>query len=147
MGHYVPLPSPRGDSHAHSDQVEHSEDCGNRQFNVREPSDTTHADSHWDGYHPGYKTAADYAKRTSETELSYCQSDEAVASVCDHPWNRRYPESAGRRDCASDMPANLNSKPDARSGWNKGCIVGVTFAVPDVVTYGADPSPELATSP
>jgi hypothetical protein len=102
------------------------------------------ADSYWDGYHTGYKIAADYAKRSGDTEFSYCLSDQAVASACDHPWDRRYPESVGRSDCAERMPDGLSK--DERAVWNEGCVVGVAFEVPDTVEYGPDPSPE-ETSP
>jgi hypothetical protein len=107
-------------------------------------SSDTRADSYWDGYHTGYKIASDYAKRTGDTEFSYCASEQAVDSQCDHPWDRRYPESVGRRDCAERMPDGLSK--GERTAWNKGCVVGVTFEVPDTVEYGPDPSPEQ-TSP
>ncbi|MER5466964.1 hypothetical protein ABT010_41440 [Streptomyces sp. NPDC002668] len=102
------------------------------------------ADSYWDGYHTGYKIASDYAKRIGETELSYCQSEQAVASQCDHPWDRRYPEIVGRRDCANHMPARLST--DQRAAWHEGCVVGVTFEVPDTVSYGPDPSEKEPSS-
>ncbi|MGA5272293.1 hypothetical protein ACPCKL_00560 [Streptomyces cellulosae] len=102
-------------------------------------SDDERSDSYWDGYHTGYKIASDYAKRTGDTEFSYCLSEEAVASMCDHPWDRRYPESVGRRDCAERMPDGLST--DERAAWNEGCVVGVTLEVPDTVEYGPDPSP------